>query len=1151
MAYEPSFGSLTADEPSVPPGDNPPFRLAIWGDFSAGAHRGRLEASDEIAERRGWKLNYENFEERLGELEIKLRLPLAQGATCVELTFGSPDDFHPDQIVKQLDVFDDLKQLEKQLRDEPDDELVKRVLGYAKGAADPAAVEAPARGVVIPAADALSELAGLAGQPTMPEDAKELGNKTLVGKLIGPWVKPLVKQKPSGEQLADAVHQALEAGLREVLHHPDFQALEAAWRGLGWLLKQVHKGGHVQVVVLDITAEELAADLAGHDELAETGVFRWLLAQGPEGTDGLHWTAILGLFEFDLLPVPGELLGRVAQIASFFQAPFLAGVTPRVVAPGYKLDADGDAVWQEVRALPAAAALGLATPGFLLRLPFGKATKEIESFAFEEYLAEAPQRTRLWGAPALALGALLAESYLKQGWAFKPGVLSELDEMPLHVVRDSGGDEDASTTAVRFAPAVSQAVGKLGLMAWLGVRGRDAIGLSVFQSASTEQPALAGRWAKEGAAPPPRSTGKLPPNLSSVQLSAKRTQPPPPPPEEEEGDGESSGDDDLLGGLGGDDDDPLAGLGGDDESSDDPLAGLGLDDDSSSSDDDPLAGLGLDDDSSSGDDDDPLAGLGLDDDSSSSDESDDDPLAGLGLDDETSDDATSDDAAESEGSGDDDLDALLAGMDDDATDETSDEPADDDETADDEESSDDDEESSASGDDDLDALLAELGSGDEESTSDEAEDDDSGIDPELAALLGSDDEPAEGEPGEEEPAEEPEEPADEPEEEMIELSADDLVEDTPTAMKPETQRLLDSLSAPEAAETLLDFAALLAPIPGDAPGGVAVPFDVKERLTEGRKEVRVETFDADDPTRPDETKRADWPMIQRTCEEMLTRTSKDLLLAARLTEALIKLHGFTGLRDGVRLMRLLVEAAWDRLYPPIEEEDDLEVRAAPFNWLDDPVRGALFPTTVRGIPLLEDEKRTYSYLDWRAALDAGDTATSQAFERAVMGAERADCAAVVKDLEQTLEDFRSLSRELDEKMGDVAPGFASLRPALEECATLARQILERKGPEPEAETREVATAGASPGGGGRGPAAGSGRAAMSTREDAYRQLMEAAALLQRLEPHSPIPYLVQRAVELGKLPFPQLIRRLIREQTVLEELSRELGIPGEPEAEEE
>ena len=68
-----------------------------------------------------------------------------------------------------------------------------------------------------------------------------------------------------------------------------------------------------------------------------------------------------------------------------------------------------------------------------------------------------------------------------------------------------------------------------------------------------------------------------------------------------------------------------------------------------------------------------------------------------------------------------------------------------------------------------------------------------------------------------------------------------------------------------------------------------------------------------------------------------------LLIAARLTKALVKVHGFAGLRNGLHLFRLLAEQGWDRLLPAIEEEDDLEVRAARFNWLDDKDRGARFP----------------------------------------------------------------------------------------------------------------------------------------------------------------------------------------------------------------
>ena len=127
---------------------------------------------------------------------------------------------------------------------------------------------------------------------------------------------------------------------------------------------------------------------------------------------------------------------------------------------------------------------------------------------------------------------------------------------------------------------------------------------------------------------------------------------------------------------------------------------------------------------------------------------------------------------------------------------------------------------------------------------------------------------------------------------------------------------------------LLDFDALLAAIPGDDPAGSSVPFEVKEKLEEYRKEVDPESFDKKDPTRPENATKADWPAISKLAQQTLRETSKDLLVAARLTEALVKLHGVAGIRDGFQLLRMMVEQCWDRMYPVIETPDDLEVAPA-------------------------------------------------------------------------------------------------------------------------------------------------------------------------------------------------------------------------------
>src|SRR5439155_17141638 len=77
---------------------------------------------------------------------------------------------------------------------------------------------------------------------------------------------------------------------------------------------------------------------------------------------------------------------------------------------------------------------------------------------------------------------------------------------------------------------------------------------------------------------------------------------------------------------------------------------------------------------------------------------------------------------------------------------------------------------------------------------------------------------------------------------------------------------------------LLEFDVLLAPIPGDNPAGGSVPFDVREKLEEDRREEDPNDFAADDPMRPEQFKKADWAHIIQLGKETLAQTSKDMIL---------------------------------------------------------------------------------------------------------------------------------------------------------------------------------------------------------------------------------------------------------------------------------
>ena len=122
---------------------------------------------------------------------------------------------------------------------------------------------------------------------------------------------------------------------------------------------------------------------------------------------------------------------------------------------------------------------------------------------------------------------------------------------------------------------------------------------------------------------------------------------------------------------------------------------------------------------------------------------------------------------------------------------------------------------------------------------------------------------------------------------------------------------------------------LLNPIPGDNPSGANLRYaPAYDQL----KEARRQEDDAEQGVWQRLVKAADWPLVVKLASEMLAKKSKDLQVAAWLTEAAIHREGFAGLRQGLDLMHGLLTNFWDTLYPEIED-GDLEMRATPLNWV--------------------------------------------------------------------------------------------------------------------------------------------------------------------------------------------------------------------------
>ena len=306
----------------------------------------------------------------------------------------------------------------------------------------------------------------------------------------------------------------------------------------------------------------------------------------------------------------------------------------------------------------------------------------------------------------------------------------------------------------------------------------------------------------------------------------------------------------------------------------------------------------------------------------------------------------------------------------------------------------------------------------------------------------------------------------------------------------------------------------------------AYVYRLREQIAELRRQEEPEDFD--DATRPADLKQANWPGLVALCEEALANETKDLRVAVHLLEGLANTQGFAGVAEGLDLLSRLLADAWERLNPPLAD-GDLDERAAPLaNMLDDPDHGLRFPLTIRAIPLIGGLGYT-QWLALRASSAANDQQTAAAAAQQPDAGSRSRARPPNRGLPSEPENAARDLRPTDGR-GVAEPvhggrGTRRLPPRVDSGATAAQPRFDAHG------RRRLE------GRGGWRP----GRDARS-RSDAYTQLDRAADVLLELEPHSPIPYLVKRAVKLGRLPFPQLMQRMIRDGNVLAELSRELDL---------
>jgi len=307
-------------------------------------------------------------------------------------------------------------------------------------------------------------------------------------------VQTLAEQVLGGETLIsddavstiNAIIAEIDAKLTEqlnlILHHPDFQQLEGAWRGLHYLVNNTETDEMLKIRVLNISKKDLSKTLKRYKGTAwdQSPLFKKIYEEEFGTPGGEPYGCLVGDYYFDHSPQDVEILSGMAQIASAAHAPFIAGTGPGLLGmdswselanprdltkifstPEY-------AAWRSLRDSEDSKYIGLAMPRFLSRLPYGAKTEPVDEFDFEEDVEGASSDRYCWANSAYAMATNITRSFKNYGWCSQiRGVESggAVEGLPVHTFpSDDGGVDMKCPTEIAITDRREAELAKSGLM---------------------------------------------------------------------------------------------------------------------------------------------------------------------------------------------------------------------------------------------------------------------------------------------------------------------------------------------------------------------------------------------------------------------------------------------------------------------------------------------------------------------------------------------------------------------------------------------------------------------------------------------------------------------------------------------------------------
>ncbi|MDW8129661.1 MAG: type VI secretion system contractile sheath large subunit [Bryobacterales bacterium] len=317
------------------------------------------------------------------------------------------------------------------------------------------------------------------------------------------------------------IDHLLSLQLNEILHHPSFQQLEATWRGLKYLLDRTETSPMLKIRVLNVSKRELLRDLQRAPEFDQSAIFKKVYEEEFGVFGGEPFGALIGDYYFGKHPEDIELLEKMSQVAAAAHAPFIAAAAPDLLGLDSftNLGAPRDlakifesteyAKWKSFRNSEDSRYVALCLPRVLMRLPYGRDTRPVDAFNYEEGVDGSDHSKYLWGNAAYALGARLTEAFATYGWcAAIRGVEGGglVEGLPVHTFRTDEGDVALKCpTEIAISDRREKELADLGFVPLVHCKGTDYA--AFFSVQSCNKPKV---YDKESATANARLSAQLP-----------------------------------------------------------------------------------------------------------------------------------------------------------------------------------------------------------------------------------------------------------------------------------------------------------------------------------------------------------------------------------------------------------------------------------------------------------------------------------------------------------------------------------------------------------------------------------------------------------------------------------------------------------------